>query len=306
MEDTFFTFFTPIYNRKHTIHRVWESLINQTNKNFEWLVVDDGSEDGVEELLMKYKEEADFTVRLFHQKNSGKHIAFNKAIDEARGELLIPADSDDSFIASTIEVFNENWKKYKRDAVAGITVLCVDEENNIVGDKFPTEGVLNYKDLAFKHEITGEKWGCIRVDILKKYKFPEIIGAHFFPESYIWLQIDLNYDSVYLNIPLRTYFQDSGNQVTKDYFQSMGAIKVKNHYTIWWLNTIYPTTSRYSNYKIIIFRKFISVWKTSFLLERSYLSVLREMNSTKNKLFVFLSFFPSFILFKIFRYKFKD
>jgi glycosyltransferase involved in cell wall biosynthesis len=70
-ENIKFTVFTPVYNRKHTINRVWESLQNQTYRNFEWIVVDDGSTDGVWDLLQRWKKEADFPVTLLQQENSG-------------------------------------------------------------------------------------------------------------------------------------------------------------------------------------------------------------------------------------------
>ena len=81
MNNTFFTFFTSTYNRKHTIHRVWESLISQTNKNFEWIIIDNGSQDNVRPLLEDYKLKADFDVKLIFQENKDKFMAFNKAFE---------------------------------------------------------------------------------------------------------------------------------------------------------------------------------------------------------------------------------
>jgi len=75
MEQIYFTIFTSTYNRKHTIHRVWESLINQTNKNFEWIIIDNGSVDGIKPLLEEYKSKADFSVRTFYQENQGRYMA---------------------------------------------------------------------------------------------------------------------------------------------------------------------------------------------------------------------------------------
>lgn len=69
-----FTVFTPVYNRKDKIHRVWDSLQMQTYPNFEWVIVDDGSTDGIGSLLEEYKQKADFPVTVLTQANSGKHI----------------------------------------------------------------------------------------------------------------------------------------------------------------------------------------------------------------------------------------
>lgn len=300
--ELFFTVFTPIYNRKHTIHRVWDSLNAQTVKTFEWLIIDDGSEDDVLPLLNSYKEQADFPVRIFSQKNSGKHMAFNKAIAEAQGTLLIPADSDDSFVPETIEFFKENWLASGTDSLSGISVLCVDEQNNIIGTKFPFEDVSTHHDIVFKHKVKGEKWGCLRVDVLRQFEFPSIEGAKFFPESYLWFQIGFNYQTLYLNKPLRVYYQDAGNQLMKTGKQSLENLRVGYHYTIWWINYVLPRARKYISFKEVLTR-FVSIWKTSFSLKFSSRSTLRKIRSTNHKVLAMITFVPSFILFKLFGYK---
>ena len=89
-----FTVFTPTYNRAHTLHIVFESLLNQTFKTldgdpvFEWLIIDDGSTDETERLVSRFQEEADFPVRYYCQDNSGKHVAINKGVQLAQGEFF--------------------------------------------------------------------------------------------------------------------------------------------------------------------------------------------------------------------------
>jgi glycosyltransferase involved in cell wall biosynthesis len=85
-----FTVFTPTYNRAHTIHRVYDSLCAQTLRDFEWLVIDDGSTDNTAELVAKWAEVAKFPIRYFKQKNLGKHFAHNRALVEATGYFSIP------------------------------------------------------------------------------------------------------------------------------------------------------------------------------------------------------------------------
>src|ERR1700736_1708087 len=95
-EAPFFTVFTPTYNRAHTLHRVFNSLKAQSFRDFEWVLVDDGSTDNTEELAELWIKTADFPIRYFWQKNSGKHIAYNFGIREARGQMFAVLDSDDA------------------------------------------------------------------------------------------------------------------------------------------------------------------------------------------------------------------
>ena len=90
-----FTVFTPAYNRAHTLHRVWESLKAQTLRDFEWLVVDDGSTDGTQALVEQYQREADFPVRYFLEPHRGAWAVHNVSMRESKGDLWIKLDSDD-------------------------------------------------------------------------------------------------------------------------------------------------------------------------------------------------------------------
>ena len=64
------TIFTPTYNRAHTLPRLFDSLVNQTNYEFEWLIVDDGSTDDTEEIVKTFITEK-FPIRYIKQKTVG-------------------------------------------------------------------------------------------------------------------------------------------------------------------------------------------------------------------------------------------
>src|SRR5580658_2083591 len=97
-ESYAFTVFTATYNRAHTIKRVFDSLCAQTLRDFEWLVIDDGSTDNTSELIANWAKIAHFPIRYFRQDHSGKHIAHNLAAREARGQFFLVFDSDDACI----------------------------------------------------------------------------------------------------------------------------------------------------------------------------------------------------------------
>ncbi len=67
-----FTIFTPTYNRKELLTNLYESLKNQTYKDFEWIIVDDGSSDGTELSVRQFLDEKILNIKYFYKENGGK------------------------------------------------------------------------------------------------------------------------------------------------------------------------------------------------------------------------------------------
>lgn len=303
-ENIKFTVFTPVYNRKNTINRVWDSLQNQTYRNFEWIVVDDGSTDGVWELLQEWKKEADFPVILLQQKNMGKHVAWNRAVKIAKGELFIPADSDDSFVSITLERFAFHWENSiaanDRSKYSGINVLCKDPTSGkIIGNTYPeNKFISNNLDLHFKHKILGEKWGCIRTDVLRDRPFKEVKGA-FLSESWIWLHIARRYNVLCVNEALRDYYTESEVCLSKPKpYDLLKSAESKYTMDAWNLNANFDYISKYESWKNIA-KRFINLWRFAFLSDVSIKKVLHELSEIKVKIFSLLFLLPSYLIYLI-------
>ena len=99
------TVFTPVYNRKNLIGNLYQSLLSQTYKNFEWIIVDDGSTDDIDEIIKSYQNEDRILIRFIKQENGGKHRAINNGVLHAKGELFYIVDSDDYLTKDSIEGF---------------------------------------------------------------------------------------------------------------------------------------------------------------------------------------------------------
>lgn len=214
-----FTVFTPTYNRAHTLARVYDSLRAQTFRDFEWVVVDDGSVDGTAALLAGWAREAAFPVRVFKQPHSGKPAGVNRGVAEARGELFLIADSDDSFVPTALERFAYHWDSIptrERERFTGVTSLCCDEAGRRIGDPFPRDPTdSDSLEIYYRYGVRGEKWGFHRTSVLRAFPCPVAEGARHVPEDVVWRAIARRYKTRFVNEVLRVYHQGSGDQLTR-------------------------------------------------------------------------------------------
>ncbi len=96
------TILTPTYNRKAEIKKLWESLCAQTIKDFEWLVVDDGSTDDTKEFIEQLPSQSDFSIRYIYKRNGGKHTALNVGIASIESEQTFILDSEDNITQDAV------------------------------------------------------------------------------------------------------------------------------------------------------------------------------------------------------------
>lgn len=208
---------TPTYNRAHTLHRVYESLVGQTLRGtpdaplFEWIVIDDGSADDTRELVAEYAREAPFPVRYHFQENQGKAAALNAGFDLARGELLLMADSDDRFVPETMETFLRYWDSDLRKSYGDeiVSILCQVRDGNtgeLISDvpaDAPVVSEPNFLEFQYRRRYFGEGWSIGRTEVMRSYRFPQIEGVKFIPEAYVWNDIARRTKSLIVSDVLR-------------------------------------------------------------------------------------------------------
>ena len=112
------TIFTPTYNRVDLLPRLYQSLIEQTERDFEWLIIDDGSTDKTEEYVNSIIKEKKIHIRYYWQKNSGKQSAHNNAVGLARGEWFFCVDSDDFLESTAVKKLRTGWGGWRETTVA--------------------------------------------------------------------------------------------------------------------------------------------------------------------------------------------
>jgi glycosyltransferase involved in cell wall biosynthesis len=215
-----FTVFTPTLDRAHTLERVYGSLVSQTFRDFEWIVVDDGSSDGTEGLVRAWQASADFPIRYVYQEHRGKHVAMNRAVAAARGELFLTVDSDDSFVPTALERFKYHWDSIpvaERDRFSAVTALVADEHRRLIGTRFPRDPTdSNALEIRFRYKVRGDKWGFQRTDVMRSYPFPEIEGYRgLIPEGIVWNAIAQRYKERYVNEILLVAWQDQPTRLSR-------------------------------------------------------------------------------------------
>lgn len=189
------TVFTPTYNRGYIIDKLYNSLLAQTNKNFEWIVVDDGSTDNTEEYFSELvKKETPFRIKYVKQQNGGKHRAINRGVQMAQGELFFIVDSDDYLLENAVEKLYfwvgslDGSKKW-----AGVSGARGYSKEKIIGGVYEKAEYVDCKNSERdKYNLYGDKAEAYFTEVLKKYPFPEFDKENFITEEAIWNLIAAN------------------------------------------------------------------------------------------------------------------
>jgi glycosyltransferase involved in cell wall biosynthesis len=197
------TVVTPAYNRAHTLGRQYESLVAQTFRSFEWVIVDDGSEDDTSKLVEMWTAEGRLDIRYRFQENRGKHVAVNRGVEIARGEFTTIIDSDDWFVPNALEVLLEHWDRIpatERAGFSGVVGLCADEDGNIIGDRYPTDPLdCSPVELTYAHGVTGDKHSLLRTDVLRRFPFPFEGLRAYVTEALVWNRMAREYRERHVN-----------------------------------------------------------------------------------------------------------
>ena len=105
-----FSIIVPIYNVKNAITKCISSILNQSFRNYELLLIDDGSNDGSEKICDDFAR-TDTRIRIFHTDNRGVSAARNLGLCQARGQYVVFVDSDDYLEKDYLETFNQNCQE---------------------------------------------------------------------------------------------------------------------------------------------------------------------------------------------------
>lgn len=208
------TVLTPTFNRGgERLQSLWNSLQKQTVKDFEWLVVDDGSTDGTKDLITQLQEKSDFPIRYIYKSNGGKHTALNVGIQTICSELIFIVDSDDCVTDDAVESILKIHKKYRsQNNICGYAFLRAFPDGKVNGKKFDVdEKIGSYIDVRVNGDDTGaDKAEVFKTHCLKEFPFPEYPNEKFLGEDLVWVRMARKYEMVHINkaIYIGNYLED--------------------------------------------------------------------------------------------------
>lgn len=196
------TVFTPLYNRKTTLKRTYESLCRQTNKDFIWLIIDDGSTDNPYEEIEKWLEKDNgFEIKYIFKENGGMHTAHNTAYENIDTELNVCIDSDDYMPDNAVELILDCWKENKDKGYAGIIALDYgDSTKAVIGKELPKDNDSTTLMGYYNNGGSGDKKLIYRTDIIKSTPpYPVFENEKYVALAYKYHIIDEKYEMKILN-----------------------------------------------------------------------------------------------------------
>lgn len=284
------TILTPTCNREKYLNKAYNSLLKQTEKNFEWLVIDDGSTDNTKKYITKIQKEKKINIRYIFKKNGGKHTALNLGTKEAKGELILILDSDDYLDEKAVENINKYWNKYKsEEKICGLTFLKK-LDNPMYKEKTFKECISNMNDFKYNQGNLADMCEVMSTEILKKYPYPIFEGENFLSEAIVTGEISKKYNLAY--IPIVIYYAEYLNDgLSKNWLK----LVVNN-----------PQGARANSLMFMSKEYKLSIRLKNCLTFGVYSCIANKsiLKDTKMKIISFLTILPCFILAKMLKKKY--
>jgi glycosyltransferase involved in cell wall biosynthesis len=196
------TIFTATYKGEKYLPILFESLMRQTNRNFEWILVNDASPDNTDDVVKEIQEKANFPFYYYKKEtNGGKTTAVNLGIQFAKGEMWMMVDHDDFLSDDTIEVINTYYLQIKDDAnLCGVTFLRHHHNGKPIGtQKNPNNVITDFCSYRTKLNIVGDRAEVVKTDYFRKFcPIPTFENENNCLDGYIWLMLAKRYKTLFI------------------------------------------------------------------------------------------------------------
>ena len=185
------TIFTPTYNRAYCLKNLYESLKCQTNREFVWLIVDDGSTDETKELVTNFILENQIKIIYKYKQNGGKHTALMRGIELTNSELFVCVDSDDTLTKDAVEIILDRYAKTSDENLLGYYYRRITKDKKNIASAYPY-GMdrVGITDLYNKYGFSGDTMIVLKTKLIEGYKFPVFEGERFVTERVLYNQLN--------------------------------------------------------------------------------------------------------------------
>lgn len=195
--------YTPTYNRVTELKRLYNSLINQTKKQFIWAIIDDGSTDNTSELVKSWQKDNNISIHYIYKENGGKYTAINKALDKYEDNWNICVDSDDWLKPYAVERMYEDIKKIeKKENMVGIMYPRLFSNSKFEVDEFGKGKVIDGLYHEFQELNITEGDHLVKPGVYKGLRFPIFPNEKFCSLTVLSLQKLEKGNTLYLPFPI--------------------------------------------------------------------------------------------------------
>lgn len=297
----YLTVFTATYNRAHTLGKVFETLMSQTFRDFEWLIIDDGSSDGTAELVKQFEKDADFKIRYYWKENGGVHTARNYSYPLIKTQYTISMDSDDQFTDDALQKVHDIWESLsgkEKERYWQVSGRCKDSvTGKMIGKPYPDyiNKLHGRKQNIARHKCQGEKSCCRRTDVLVKYPFPEFKDVKDITGDYIWEQIDERYDTYCTNEVFRIYENDSPDSMGQGRGHSSTYRRTQWYFSVLMVNKMF--SHFFFDYRVPI--ALVNLPRLTWLSGTSYRELMQTITNPLKKILVLAVTPISYIVMRI-------
>ena len=242
-----FSVVIPLYNKAPYVRKALQSVFDQTFRDFELIVVDDGSKDDSLTVAKETLEGSSLDHQLIHQDNAGVSTARNNGVAASHGDFICFLDADDWWEPNFLERMDWLIREYPDAGIYGVNYYIISRGKQRVALHIPSTGYINYCDCYRKLQMPLTSISvAIPQEVFRSmggFKPHLKLGEDFD----LWIRIALTRKVAYLDEPLAYYFQDS-NPV----WRGTGHLTAPKAHMLWNLGYLEPEEKTNPDYKRLI------------------------------------------------------
>ena len=245
-----FSVIIPLYNKAPYIKKALDSVKDQTFKDYELIVVDDGSTDDSYNVAKDALDDSGLSYQLIRQDNSGVSTARNNGVAASHGGYLCFLDADDWWAPNFLERMDWLIKEYPEARIFGTNYYYVKNSHQRIGVTTAKTGYINYCR-AYAEKLQMPMWTgaiCIPNSVFNAYggfRSHISLGEDFD----LWIKIALDYKVAFLDEPLSYYYQDSDPT-----WRLVGKLHAPIYHVLWNLGYLENEEKNNPEYKVLIDR----------------------------------------------------